>query len=140
MEYRSDWTAISQMHGSALRDFHIHFKEGKLIVYSEYAGPGAAAGPSVRYTGPLTRNVWHDVVFHLREGGPPDGHLDLWLDKQKIINFAGPIGAVGNQAYWKFGIYRGYGPIATPFSVAFANMEIGTSDLTARIGNPLEIK
>jgi len=137
-EYRSDWTAISQMHGSKVRPFHLHFKEGKLVVYSEQIGPGAL--PAVRYNGPLSRNIWHDAVFHLREGASDSGRLEVWLDRERIVNFTGAIGGSGNQAYWKFGIYRGYGPIATPFAVQFANMEIGTSDLTARISNPLAIK
>lgn len=139
-EYRSDWNAINQMHGSKLRAFHVHFKEGKLIIYSEHVGPGTGAAITLRYNGPLSRNVWHNIVFHLREGASDNGRLEFWSDGKKIVDFTGAIGAAGNQAYWKFGVYRGYGPIATPFAIQFANMEVGTSDLTARIASPLPIK
>jgi hypothetical protein len=139
-DYRSDWTGINQMHGSKARVFHVHFKEGKLIIYSEHVASGASAVITVRYNGPLSRNMWHNVVFHLRESASDNGRLEFWRDGEKIVDFTGPIGAAGNQAYWKFGIYRGYGPISTPFAIQFANMEIGKSDLTARIASPLAIK
>jgi hypothetical protein len=139
-DYRSDWSAINQMHGSILRAFHVHFNDGKLVIYSEHKGPGAAAVVSARYSGPLSRNMWHNVVFHLHEGQSDSGRLEFWCDGKKIVDFTGSIGAVGNQAYWKFGIYRGYGPIATPLAIQFANMEIGTSDLRARIVGPLPVK
>jgi hypothetical protein len=140
-EYRCDWNAINQMHGTKVRAFHVHFKEGKLIIYSEYNGPGSGAAITTRYNGPLSRNMWHNIVFHLRESASDNnGRLEFWSDGKKIVDFTGPIGAAGNQAYWKFGIYRGYGPIATPFAIQFANMEVGTSDLTARIASPLPIK
>jgi hypothetical protein len=139
-EYRSDWNAINQMHGSKLRAFHVHFKEGKLIIYSERPGPGSGVEITPRYNGPLSRNTWHNVVFHLREGASDNGRLEFWIDGKKILDFTGAIGAAGNQAYWKFGIYRGYGPIATPFAIQFANMEVSATDLTERIVSPLLIK
>jgi hypothetical protein len=139
-EYRSDWTAITQMHGTMLRAFHVHFRQGNLVIISEHMTPGSGAMITPRYSSPLSRNEWHNVVFHLREGAADRGRLEFWVDGRKIVDFTGQIGAAGNQAYWKFGIYRGYGPIATPLAIQFANMEVGASDLTARISNPLEIK
>jgi hypothetical protein len=138
-EYRADWSAINQMHGTMLRAFHVHFQQGKLIILSEH-NPGSGVAITPRYTGPLSRNTWHNVVFHLREGAADRGRLEFWLDGKKIVDLTGQIGAAGNQAYWKFGIYRGYGPIPAPLAIQFANMEVGTSDLTARINTPLEIK
>jgi hypothetical protein len=135
-DYRSDWTAINQMHGTKLRPFHVHFKEGRLIIYTEQVGAPIA----VRYNAPASRNAWHNVVFHLREGTGTDGRLEFWLDEKKIVDVTGVIGSPGNQAYWKFGVYRGYGPISTPFAIQFANMEVGAIDLSARIASPLPIK
>jgi hypothetical protein len=139
-DYRSAWTGIGQMIGSKARPFHIHFETGKLIIYSENIPAGAGPVIAPRYSGPLSRNMWHKVVFHLREGDSDSGRLEFWCDGEEIVDFTGPIGSVGNQAFWKFGIYRGYGPISTPFAIQFANMEIGNADLTARIANPLAIK
>lgn len=139
-EYHSDWTAISQMHGSKIRSFHVHYKEGRLIIYSEAAGANGQAASGTRYIGPVSRNAWHQIVFHLKGGSGADGRLEFWLDAKKIVDYTGAIGAAGNQAYWKFGIYRGYGPIQTPFAIQFANMEVGTNNLSARITNPQPIK
>ncbi|WP_375311191.1 heparin lyase I family protein [Bradyrhizobium sp. A5] len=138
-EYQSDWTAISQMHGSKIRPFHIHFKAGRLIIYSEASGSRSGPETSIRYNQMLSRNEWHHVVFHLREGST-NGQLEIWLDGKKAVDFSGMIGATGNQAYWKYGIYRGYGPIATPLAIQFANMEVGKSDLVARVATPLPVK
>lgn len=137
--YHSDWTGIGQMHGSLVRSFHIQFTNEILKIYSEHLGK---SGPVIdlRYTGKLDRNVWHHVTFHLVQSSADNGLLELWLDKKKIIDFSGAIGADGNKAYWKFGIYRGYGPISTPFAVQYANMEVGSPDLRSRIESPLEIK
>jgi hypothetical protein len=139
-EYHSDWTAINQMHGSKVRSFHVHYKEGRMIIYTEAAGANGQAASGMRYAGLISRNVWHQMVFHFKGGSSTDGRLEFWLDAKKILDYTGAIGAPGNQAYWKFGIYRGYGPIQTPFAIQFANMEVGSSNLSARIANPLPIK
>jgi hypothetical protein len=139
-EYHSDWTAISQMHGSKSRAFLVHYKEGRLIIYSEGIAANGQMVSGTRYTGLVSRNAWHQIVFHLKGGTGADGRLEFWLDAKKILDYNGAIGAPGNQAYWKFGIYRGYGPIQTPFAIQFANMEVGTNNLSARITNPLPIK
>lgn len=137
--YHSDWTAIGQMHGSKVRPFHIHFTNDVLTIYSEQPGNSGAI-ISARYTGKLARTVWHHVVFHLVQSSSNAGRLEFWLDGKKIVDFTGAIGAAGNQAYWKFGVYRGYGPIATPFAIQYANMEVGTRDLAMRVNSPLPIK
>jgi hypothetical protein len=133
--YRADWAAINQMHGSKVRAFHVHYNGDTFRIFSEFAGANSKGQITPRYAGAVSRNTWHHVVFHLQEN-PTNGRLEFWLDGNKIVDFTGPIGASGNQAYWKFGIYRGYGPITTPFAIQFANMEVGTRDLSARIGNP----
>ncbi|TYL92023.1 hypothetical protein FXB40_26625 [Bradyrhizobium rifense] len=138
-EYQSDWTAISQMHGSKIRPFHMHFKLGRLTIYCESSGPHSGLQTSTIYSEMLSRNEWHHVVFHLREG-VPNGRFEFWLDGRKAVDFSGMIGAPGNQAYWKFGIYRGYGPIATPLAIQFANMEIGPTELLSRVATPLSVE
>jgi hypothetical protein len=137
--YRSDWTAIGQMHGSKTRSFHVHFKNETMTIYSEYRPDRGAAVATPRYSGTLARDVWHHVVFRLRQNAAGNGKLDFWLDGNKLVDFTGPVGASGNQAYWKYGIYRGYGPIAAPFAIKYANMEVGTTDLSARITQPLAV-
>jgi len=140
--YRSAWTGISQIHGSKVLSFHLHFENETLAIYTEYLanGPKASVTSTPHYAGKVLRAAWHNVVFHLKQGVGERGRLEFWLDGKKIVNFTGSIGATGNQAYWKYGIYRGYGPIATAFAIQFANMEIGTADLTSRITSPQPIE
>ena len=137
--YHSDWTAIGQMHGSRVRSFHVHFTNELLTIYSEHV---VRTGTVIegRFSGKISRAIWHSVVFHLIQNSSNAGRLEYWLDGKKIVDFNGSIGGDGNQAYWKFGIYRGYGPISEPFAILYANMEVGTVDLSSRIDNPLPIK
>jgi hypothetical protein len=136
--YKADWTAIGQMHGSKLRPFHLQFNSDVFEILTEHMTATSGVSIASRYQGRLSRNVWHRVVFHLQESSA-NGRFEYWLDGKKIVDLTGPIGADGNLAYWKFGIYRGYGPIAAPLAVQYANMEIGNSNLSGRISTPLDI-
>jgi hypothetical protein len=138
--YHSDWSCIGQMHaaGRDVKPLHIHFNDEKLSVFTEKA-VGARVAASLQYTAPLSRNDWHHVVFHVRQDPSTNGRLEFWLDGSKVIDYSGGLGSNANY-YWKFGIYRGYGPIAAPLAVRYANMEIGAADLSARIATPLPVR
>jgi hypothetical protein len=138
--YRSDWSSIGQMHAAGIdvKPISIHFNDERLVINSD-AFNGGRSTVSLRYNGPLTRKDWHHVVFHMKQSTGGDGRLEFWLDGNKIINYSGPIGSDANY-YWKFGIYRGYGPIPAPLAIQYANMEIGTTDLSGRIGSPLAVR
>jgi len=137
--YHSDWTAISQMHGSEVRPFFVQFRGEALVIYTERRETTRVVD-DIRYSGTLQRGVWHRVVFHLIQSSSDDGIFDFWLDGAQIVSFKGAIGSDGNKAYWKFGIYRGYGPITAPLAIEFANMEVGTRELSGRVENPLPIE
>jgi hypothetical protein len=92
------------------------------------------------YAGKLARGEWHHVVYELVQSSSAEGSLKAWLDGAQIVDYQGPVGSDVNKAYWKFGIYRGYGPIATPFAIEFANMEIANKDLSPRIRAPLLVQ
>jgi hypothetical protein len=136
--YASDWTSIVQMHGSEARPFALLYKKNQLIIFTEHLENGKAVQTEV-YRGGLDRGVWHNVAFTLEQGSE-DGRLKLWLDRNKIVDFKGPIGTDRNAAYWKFGIYRGYGPIAASIAVQYANMDVGYADLSKRILEPLPVR
>jgi hypothetical protein len=139
-KYHSDWSSIGQMHaaGRDVKPLHIHFNDERLKIYSE-AISGSQPMATLRYDAPLARNSWHHIVFHLRQNATRDGRLELWLDGGRVVDYAGTIGSETDY-YWKFGIYRGYGPIAATLAVQYANMEIGIADLTKRIGSPLPVR
>lgn len=138
--YRSDWNCIGQLHSSGIdvKPISIHFRDENLLINSE-ASDGARPTVTLRYHAPLTRKEWHHVVFHINQNTAGNGRLEFWLNGNKVVNYSGPIGSTANY-YWKFGIYRGYGPIPAPFAIQYANMEIGTADLSGRIGSPLAIR
>jgi hypothetical protein len=139
--HRSSWTAISQIHGNKVLSFHLHFEAETLSVLTAYqAAEARPVSTQLQYAGKIPRAAWHNVVFHLRQGAPEQGRLEFWLNGKKLVDFSGGIGAADNHVYWKYGIYRGYGPIATTFAVRFANMEVGSTPLTARITAPAAIE
>jgi Polysaccharide lyase len=134
--YKSDWTAISQMHGSDVRPFFVGYKGDEFLIFTEHREASGAVDKQV-YAGKLARGEWHHAVYELVQSSSAEGSLKAWLDGAQIVDYRGPVGSDVNKAYWKFGIYRGYGPIATPFAIEFANMEIVNKDLSPRIHAPL---
>lgn len=139
--YPSAWTIIGQLPGTRMLALYIYFRNEIFSISTGRQTHGANFVAQGQFAGRLSRAVWHHAVFHYRGNAFDKGRLEFWLDGRKIVDFTGPLGGTANDSfYWKYGIYRGYGPIAVPFAVQFANMEIGTKDLTERIANPLEIR
>lgn len=95
--------------------------------------------PNVLYT--LTgfpRDQWvrlvHRVVFS-KTGG---GHLQSWKDGVEVYNQAQAIGYNQPDAgYFKYGIYRW--PTTPTAIVEYANVEVGTADLSSRVTSPLTL-
>jgi hypothetical protein len=99
-----------------------------LIIYSEHIGPSSGA----------VRSLMADLClgmsgttssFTCRKAGPilvgsSFGAMERKLSISRVQLVLLEIKLIG-----KLEIYRGYGPIATPFAIQFANMKIGTSDL-----------
>lgn len=89
----------------------------------------------------LTTDVWHNVVIRARmdNGATSTGSLGFWFDGTTVVDVNNvPFGYNDTaQNYPKFGIYRGLGSGVNVCE--YANMEIGTTDLTARITSPLPI-
>jgi len=100
-------------------------------------------------SGVLPRNQWHNVflVFNKTTANPPVADvLQCWLNGVQVANVT--TGALytnlggantGGQSAWKFGIYRGP-QTTTPLPievVQYANMELTSTNISARIANPL---
>jgi hypothetical protein len=138
--FRSAWTVIGQMHnqkGSAI-PLNIQFNNEFLRIHTSRQADGAPAVAATHFSRKIGRGEWHRVVLRFREGAA--GELDFWLDGEQIVKFNGPIGSAGDTSYWKFGIYRGPGPISAPLAIQYANMEVGPASLATRIRNPLPIE
>ena len=136
--YQSSWTSVAQMAGNEARPFFVLYKGDELSIIAERPG---ASGPAQKqvYAAKLSRGEWHNVVYKLVQSSADDGGLKAWLDGHEIVDYHGPLGSNTNNAYWKFGVYRGYGPIATPIAVEYANMEVTGADLSRRVSAPLEV-
>jgi lysophospholipase L1-like esterase len=95
-------------------------------------------GPSVTLyeSDPIARNRWYQFVHRVRFGPDGSGVAQLWIDGAQVANYSGRLGYVGRY-YWKFGIYRE--TAAEPIAIQYANMEVSTSTLAARIAHPKPI-
>lgn len=112
----------------------------KFNTRSDWSDPSSAQLPVfTRWT--LTnfaRGQWHYFVHRMRFEKTSNGRLTSWHNGTQLFDGVIPVG--GNDAagpYMKYGIYRGASP--ETIAVQWANVEIGTTDLTARITSPLTI-
>jgi len=103
---------------------------------------------------PFAIGQWHYFVVNmlLDHLGTNGGYLKIWHktagfnggNALQIVNYTGPIGygsAVDSGTYWKFGIYGGSGALSSGTAAIgwIANVELGNTDLTNRIANPLAV-
>jgi len=140
--YNSAWTGIGQLHGqrALYAPLYVGLKNDMLSVGTWLPAPGGSWAPSTLFVVEITREIWHNVVFHFRANLTGSGVIEFWIDSKKMADFKGAVGGVPSDAvYWKFGIYRGYGPIAVPLAVRFSNVEVGTKVLADRVVSPLPI-
>jgi len=87
---------------------------------------------------PLVTNTWINFVHKIKFGPSGDGTLDSWVNGAHLVSYTGVIGfSMDNGTYWKYGWYGSTD--GNPSAVAivwYANMEVGTADLSDRILNP----
>lgn len=101
--------------------------------------PETSAGLSAYSLPDIQRDQWHFLVMqHFVH--PTDGFVRGWLNGVLVADYAGPLGYWDEETagYWKAGIYREASDITA--AVSHANIEVGTTDLTARISTPLLIQ
>jgi hypothetical protein len=119
--------------------FRIHSGSPEELVISSRSNPLSQV---VFYTGPgLERDVWEHFVVKVRFVQDNTGTLDVWRNGVHIVNLTGlvignPQGAPGPTGpYLKYGLYRNASTEHT--MIDYANLELGTTDLSARIASPL---
>lgn len=90
-------------------------------------------------TSVVARDLWHHIVGRLKFGFSNDAVVQLWFNGQQIVNLSNTnMGYNDVQGpYAKFGIYRSEAP--ETLVVEYANMELGTSSLLARVTSPLAV-
>jgi hypothetical protein len=81
------------------------------------AAGNTSASPAVRYEGTAVpspqRNVWYDLVFHVRWSSGNDGFFHAWVNGQKHLAHNGPTLFVGEGVYLKLANY--HNPVCDPF-------------------------
>jgi len=86
------------------------------------------------------RGKWYSVVIYAKFSPASDAELSVWIDGKQVVNKSNFIMGY-NQSdsnYWKFGIYRSRSTHQEEV-VFYANMELGTKDLSDRILTPKAI-
>ncbi|WP_215223617.1 polysaccharide lyase [Echinicola shivajiensis] len=57
--------------------------------------------------GPVSKDRWIDVVFHVVHSSGSDGHVQIWLDGNKVIDLkGGNMDSRYDLPRWKLGIYK----------------------------------
>jgi polysaccharide lyase-like protein len=133
----TNWFAIGQMHVQAggVPALAFSLQNGEFLAV-DLRADGNAGGRIGRY--PIARGVWYHRVFHLKFDQAGKGFVKVWINGAQIVDYSGNTGVSTTQYYyWKFGIYRSQAPEYV--AVRYANMTIGTADLSARIAKPVPI-
>jgi hypothetical protein len=91
---------------------------------------------TVRYTGPLTFDEPHDLVFEIVLD-PTHGSARVWIDGKQVVDARDiSIGSHFAESYWCIGCYYGAGA-SCPVVAEFANhVYPATAELTARTRRP----
>jgi hypothetical protein len=113
------------------------------------AAGNTSASPAVRYEGAAIpspqRDVWYDIVFHVRWSSKNDGFFHAWVNGKKYLAHNGPTLYAGEGAYLKLANY--HSPVCDPYpacigthsasSVIYDRVIQGTTALAVSPG-PLE--
>lgn len=76
--------------------------------------------------GRLEMEVWYDMIYSIRFTTESDGHVRVWMNGKRILDYHGPTALTPgiDRFYNKFGLYRDRWP--EPMTVYFDNYTVGT--------------
>lgn len=130
--------------GATIMDFHhtgsggnanFHFNAFGMNLRLHGFGGSASNPQEYRVElGPLKRNAWYDLVYHLRWSSGQDGFMQAWMNGRKVLTHRGPTLYRGMQCYLKLANY--HSP-TTPSSVIHDRIVRGTSASAVSL-TPLE--
>ncbi|GAB2530131.1 polysaccharide lyase [Rufibacter soli] len=81
--------------------------------------------------GPVTKDTWHEFVFHFIHSYGPDGLLEVWHNGKKVVSLQGG-NMYNNEAMpkWKIGLYKAAfkteKSIVTRRVIYFDNIRVGS--------------
>lgn len=70
--------------------------------------PGASGSGQVHRLPELRLGRWLDMVYHVRYAHGDDGRIEVWMDRERVVSYAGPTAARdrADRFYHKVGLYR----------------------------------
>jgi hypothetical protein len=114
---------------------------GYLAIYVRSAtqSPVTESPPANKvYSFKFNFDTWMNFVYRLQFSKTGGGVMDMYLNGSNVYSDTPPIGyneTIG--PYFQFGIYRASDEY--PAIIEYANVEVGLTDLTSRIANPLPL-
>lgn len=128
--YSEDWSA----------PFEVVLRGEKLAITANYEDtPGHLVYRDI-WTSPtnIIRGKWYNINISFKWGPSGDGHLDVSLDGQPVVNYTGNVGYYDQTAYlWKTGIYRSSAP--ETIAVDVKNLQMTTTDTSSSSVAPIPI-
>jgi hypothetical protein len=82
----------------------------------------------------VKRNVWYDLVYHVRWSSGNDGFMQAWMNGRKVLSHRGPTLYKGMSCYLKLANYHG---AQEPSSIIHDRVVRGTSAAAVSL-TPLE--
>jgi len=76
---------------------------------------------------PIVPGRWHDMVYHVRFSADSNGVIEVWMDGERVVRFAGDTASLRGKPlfYHKLGLYRDR--MAEPMTIYIDNYAIGES-------------
>jgi polysaccharide lyase-like protein len=56
--------------------------------------------------GEISRNVWYDMVYHVKWSEGSDGFMQAWMNGKKVLDYSGPTLYYGISCYLKLADYH----------------------------------
>ena len=83
--------------------------------------------PTVHYAaiGPVVKNAWYHLVYHVRWSSDADGYFDAWVNGAKKMSYRGPTLYSGQGCYFKLANY--HSAFGAPSSVIHARVVRGST-------------
>lgn len=113
-ENTSDWLLLGQLHATDSVTnpiFAVELIGEHLAIHLRYKLPDGQFEDWFAFTDdkPIVRGKYYHVEARLQMRDGDRGRVDVWLDGEHVVDYAGRIG-YGYGVYWKQGIYRAASP------------------------------
>ena len=82
--------------------------------------------------GPVTKNKWYDLVYHVKWTSEGEGLFTAWMNGKKVLDHKGPTLYKGISCYLKLANY--HDPLGVPSSIVFDRVLRGTSATAVALG------